>query len=86
MAQREVFGHGAAAGHTDQECDGDRHSRADEECAPRVRTQAVPGDGEHGRCTSPSRAGTALRGGGGFVHVARQGKDTVACRAARALD
>ena len=81
VAQREVLGDGAASGDARQERDRDRHARAHEQRAPGARAQAPARHREHGGRASPARAavraGSAVRGGGGLVHVGRAPKDTV---------
>ena len=81
VAQSEVLGDGAASGHARQERDRDRHARAHEQGTPGPRTQAPARHGEHGGRASPARAavraGSAVRGVGGLVHVGRAPNDTV---------
>ena len=81
VAQSEVLGDSAASGNARQERDRDRHARAHEQCAPGTRAQAPARHGEHGGRASPARAavraGSAVRGDGGLVHVVRAPNDTV---------
>jgi hypothetical protein len=73
MPQSEVLGDSAASGDARQECDRDRHSGTHEQRAPGARAHAPARHGEHGGRASPARAavraGSAVRGDGGLVHV-----------------
>ena len=88
VAQREILGDGAASGHAREERHRHRHARAHEQRAPGARAQAPAREREHGGRASPPRAamraGSAVRGGGGLVHVVGAPKDTVDARGRRA--
>ena len=80
MAQGQVLGDGAAAGDAREERDRDGDACAHEQRTPGAGAQAPAREGEHGGRAppprAPVRAGSAVRGGGGLLHVGRAPKDT----------